>query len=114
MLNGVNQGKVSLERVVQAVCETPARLYGLYPRKGCLLPGADADILLVDMDVKETLSNDAIVSKCGWTPFDGMQVQGKVMMTILRGAIVAENGQPVGEAGYGQFIPRPGAQGGSP
>ncbi|MEJ2102548.1 MAG: amidohydrolase family protein [Desulfobacterales bacterium] len=106
MLNGVNQGKVSLNQVVRALCETPARLYGLYPRKGCLLPGADADILLVDMNVKETLSNDAIVSKCGWTPYDGMDVQGKVVMTILRGAIVAENGQAVGEPGYGQFIPR--------
>ena len=56
----------ALERVVRALCETPARRYGLYSRKGCLLPGADADILLVDMDVRETLSNDAIVSKCGW------------------------------------------------
>jgi allantoinase len=111
MLNGVNQGKVSLERVVQALCETPARLYGLHPRKGCLLPGADADILLVDMAVKETLSNDGVVSKCGWTPYDGMQVQGKVVMTILRGAIVAEDGQSVGEPGYGQFIPRLGAEG---
>jgi dihydroorotase-like cyclic amidohydrolase len=76
------------------------------------LPGADADILLVDMDIKEALSNDAIVSKCGWTPYDGMEVQGKVVKTILRGTIVAENGQPVGEPGYGQFIPRLGAEGG--
>jgi len=112
LLNGVNQGKVSLERVVRAMCETPARLYGLYPRKGCLLPGADADILLVDMNIKETLSNDTVVSKCGWTPYDGMEVQGKVIKTILRGTVVAENGRPVGEPGYGQFIPRLGVEGG--
>ena len=111
MLNGVNKGMVSLERVVQGLCETPARLYGLYPRKGCLLPGSDADILLVDMGVRERLSNEQIVSKCGWTPFDGMEVQGKVAMTLLRGAVVAENGQPVGDPGYGQFIPRLGLEG---
>jgi dihydroorotase-like cyclic amidohydrolase len=103
---------VSLERVVQALCETPARLYGLYPRKGCLLPGSDADILLVDMNLRETLSNGAIISKCGWTPFDGMAVQGKVVKTLLRGAIVAENGQPIGEPGYGQFVSRLGTKGG--
>lgn len=111
MLNGVNQGKVSLERVVQALSETPAKLYGLYPRKGTLLPGADADILLVDMSVREKLSNDTVVSKCRWTPYDGMEVQGKVVMTLVRGTVVAENGRPVGEPGYGQFIPRPGAGG---
>ena len=109
MLNGVNQGKVSLERVVQALSETPAKLYGLYPRKGTLLPGADADILLVDMSAREVLSNDTVVSKCKWTPYDGMEVQGKVVMTLVRGAVVAENGRPVGEPGYGQFIPRLGA-----
>jgi allantoinase len=107
MINGVSEGKVSLERVVQTLCETPARLYGLYPRKGCLLPGSDADILLVDMAVRETLSNHAIVSKCGWTPYDGMAVEGKVVRTILRGKTVAENGKPVGRPGYGRFITRP-------
>ncbi len=112
MLNGVNKGKVSLERVVQALCETPARLYGLYPRKGCLLPGSDADILLVDMNMRETLSNRDVISKCGWTPYEGMEVQGKVIMTLLRGAIVAEKGQPIGEPGYGQFVSRLGTKGG--
>ncbi len=106
MLNGVNQGKVSLGRVVQALCEAPARLYGLYPRKGCLLPGADADILLVDMAARETLSNATVVSKCGWTPYDGMPVQGKVVTTFVRGAVVAQDGKPVGEPGYGQFVGR--------
>ncbi len=111
MLNGVNSGKISLARVVQAMCETPARLYGLYPKKGCLLPGADADILLVDMDAKETLSNDRIQSKCGWTPFDGMEVKGSVVKTLLRGNLVAENGRAVGEPGYGQFVARLAAKG---
>lgn len=106
MLNGVNKAKVSLERVVEALSETPARIYGLYPRKGCLLPGSDADILLIDMKAKDTLSNDQIVSKCGWTPYDGMEVQGKIVMTIVRGKVVAENGKPVAQPGCGQFVPR--------
>jgi dihydroorotase-like cyclic amidohydrolase len=106
MLNGVFNGKVNLERVVQALCETPAKLYGLYPKKGCLQPGSDADILLVDMNARDTLANDSIVSKCGWTPYDSMEVHGKIMKTLLRGKVVAENGKPVGEPGYGRFIPR--------
>ena len=110
MLNGVNQGKVSLEQVVQCLCEKPAKLYGLYPRKGCFLPGSDADILLVDMAARETISNDRIVSKCGWTPYDGMEVTGKIVRTILRGTTVAENGKPMGEPGYGQFVTRQGIQ----
>ncbi len=110
MLNGVNKKMVSLERVVQALCETPAMLYGLYPRKGCLMPGSDADILMVDMDVREKLSNQQIVSKCGWTPYDGMEVQGKVVMTLLRGAVVAENGQATGDPGFGEFVPRLGTK----
>ncbi|MEW6664720.1 MAG: dihydroorotase [Thermodesulfobacteriota bacterium] len=111
MLNGVNEGKVSLERVVQTLCETPARIYDLYPRKGCLLPGSDADILLVDMEGRETLSNDRIVSKCGWTPYDGMEVKGRIVRTILRGKTVAENGIPVGQPGCGQFVTRQGIRG---
>ena len=85
-------------------------LYGLYPRKGCLMPDSDADILLVDMDVREKLSNQQIVSKCGWTPYDGMEVQGKVVMTLLRGAVVAENGQPTGDPGFGEFVQRLGTE----
>ncbi|MFH1489876.1 MAG: amidohydrolase family protein [Pseudomonadota bacterium] len=111
MLNGVHQGWVTPEGIVKAMCETPARLYGLYPKKGCLQPGADADILLVDMGVKERLSNDRIVSKCGWTPFDGMEVRGKVMLSLVRGTVVAENGRPVGAPGYGEFVPRLGTGG---
>ncbi|MBW1976463.1 MAG: dihydroorotase [Deltaproteobacteria bacterium] len=106
MLNGVNKGLVSLERVVKALCEMPARIYGLYPRKGCLLPGSDADVLLIDLKGKDRISNQEIVSKCGWTPYDGMEVQGRIVTTIVRGKVVAENAKPVAERGYGQFIPR--------
>ena len=63
------------------------------------------------MNVTETISNNDVVSKCGWTPYDGMEVQGKVILTILRGTAVAENGKPTGEAGYGRFVPRLGAKG---
>ena len=64
------------------------------------------------MNLRETLSNEDIMSKCGWTPYEGMEVQGKVVKTLLRGAIVAENGKPVGKPGYGQFVSRLGTEGG--
>jgi allantoinase len=107
MLNGVNRGRLSLERAVQALCENPARIYDLYPRKGCLQPGSDADVLLVDMSARESLSNDMIVSKCGWTPYDGMEIQGRIVRTIVRGTTVVENGMPMVEPGYGRFVTRP-------
>ena len=109
MLNLVSQGVLGLADLVRMLCETPARLYGLYPGKGCLLPGSDADMILVDPEKKEIVRNRDIVSKCGWSPFDGMELTGKVVKTLLRGKIVAEAGRPAGEPGDGRFIPRTGS-----
>ncbi len=58
------------------------------------------------MNARETISNERIVSKCGWSPYDGMEVRGKVVQTILRGTVAAEDGRPVGAPGYGQFVSR--------
>ena len=81
------RGRSSLERVVQLVAETPAQLYRLWPRKGNLQPGADADIVLVDMKGKQTLSNDAMLSRSAWTPYDGVKVQGFPVATYVRGQL---------------------------
>lgn len=108
LLNAVNTGRCSLERVVQLVAETPAQLYRLWPRKGNLQPGADADIVLVDMKGKQTLSNDTMLSRSAWTPYDGVKVQGFPVATYVRGQLVASEGKVVAKPGTGRFLPGPG------
>ena len=106
LLDAVAEGKLTLQRLVQTYSETPARLLGLYPRKGALRIGSDADVVLVDTEQEHVLSNDNIVSKAGWTPFDGRRVKGRPVMTMLRGQLVAENGKMVAEPGGGRFTIR--------
>jgi dihydroorotase (multifunctional complex type) len=106
MLNGVNEGRLSLERLVEAVAETPARLHGLYPSKGSLQVGADADLVLVDLKHERVLSDDQVISRAGWTPYAGRRVQGSPVMTFVRGQLVAENGRVVAPPGTGQWVRR--------
>ena len=104
LLNATNEQKITLERVVQAYSETPARLLGLYPRKGTIRLGSDADVVLVDAEKEHVLENEDIVSKAGWTPFAGYRVKGRPVITILRGQVVAEDGKAVAEPGSGRFV----------
>lgn len=106
LLNAVAEGKLALERLVQTYSETPARLLGLYPRKGAIRVGSDADVVLVDTEQEHVLSNENIVSKSGWTPFDGRCVRGRPVMSLLRGQMVAENGKVAVEPGIGRFTSR--------
>ena len=106
LLDAVAEGKLTLQRLVQTYSEAPARLLGLYPRKGALRIGSDADVVLVDTEQEHVLSNDNIVSKAGWTPFDGRRVKGRPVMTMLRGQVVAENGKVAAEPGGGRFVIR--------
>jgi dihydroorotase (multifunctional complex type) len=106
LLDAVAGGRLTLERLVKTYSETPARLLGLYPHKGAICVGSDADVVLVDTEQEHVLSNDRIVSKAGWTPFDGRHVKGRPVMTMLRGRIVAENGEVAVEPGGGRFTTR--------
>jgi dihydroorotase (multifunctional complex type) len=115
LLNAAAEGRLSLERVVELLSETPARLYGLYPRKGSLSVGADADFVLVDLQATRVLDDASVVSKAGWTPYAGRRVVGRPVMTFSRGRRVAESGKPLGEPGHGAFLAGRGARpGGSP
>lgn len=111
LLEGVAAGRLSQERVVELVAETPARLYGLYPRKGSLEVGADADLALVDLAAERTLDDASVVSKAGWTPYAGRKVRGRPVMVFSRGRLIAEQGRPVGEPGWGRFVSRASTRG---
>ncbi len=89
MLEGVHQGKLSLERLVEVSAANPARIFGLYPKKGSLDVGADADVVLVDLDRTVTVSNDIVSTRSGWTVLDGHEIHGWPVATFLRGKQVS-------------------------
>ena len=104
LLDAAARGHLSYEDITRVYSETPARTYGLWPRKGRLAPGGDADIVLVDPAATRTLRNADVLSKAGWTPFDGRTMTGRVVQTYLRGRLIAEEGKPIDER-TGLFTP---------
>jgi dihydroorotase (multifunctional complex type) len=108
LLDAAMRGELSFEDVVRVYAETPARRYGLHPRKGHLGAGADADVVLFDPSGEWTLSDADIVSKAAWTPYAGRQVRGRIVGTWLRGLRVAEEGR-LTEGQQGRFLPGSGA-----
>lgn len=101
---GVAKGRLTLERLVDALCTQPAQIFGLYPRKGVISEGSDADLVIVDLKKEATIAAKKMHYKVGWTPYEGMRIKGAPVMTILRGVLVAKNGNVVGKPGYGQFL----------
>jgi dihydroorotase (multifunctional complex type) len=108
LLDAAARGHLAYEDVARVYSEAPARAYGLWPRKGSLLPGADADLALVDPTAQRTLRDADVLSKAGWTPYAGRGVTGQVVRTYLRGELVAEGGVPL-DARAGSFRPGAGA-----
>ncbi len=92
LLTDVAAGKISYERVADATATRPAKLFGLYPRKGAIRAGADADIVLVDPDRRRTIRDEDVLSKCGWTPYAGREIQGVPLYTFLRGEPILDDG----------------------
>lgn len=105
LLDAAVRGALALEDVVRVYATEPARRYGLAPRKGSLRPGADADLVLVDLEGQRTLADEHIRSKAGWTPYAGRTVRGRVVETYLRGACTGEL--------VGEFLPGPGRPAGA-
>ena len=103
MLNGVNQGKITLNKLSELLSEAPARMFNLYPRKGSLSIGTDADIAIVDLDAEYTFHQEQMHSRTKLSPYDGMRFKGKVTKTLLRGVTTAMDGDIVGSPA-GQFI----------
>lgn len=90
------KGLLSFERLAYLTSEGPARLFGLYPRKGTVMPGSDGDLVIVDPKAELTITEEWLYAKHPITPFLGWKLRGKVVATILRGNIVAEDGKVVG------------------
>lgn len=109
LLDGASRKRLSYERIVEAYSSTPARLAGLYPRKGRIARGSDADIVLVDPDHRWTVRSADILSKAGWSPFEGRTLVGRAVATFLRGQRIADERGSMAAPGIGRWLPGPGA-----
>ena len=96
--------KVPLPRLIQMLSENPARLFGLYPRKGAILPGSDADLVIYDPQPRSVIHHENLHYLAGYSPYEGMQVHGKVRTVLSRGEVVVDGDSFLGKAGRGQFV----------
>ncbi len=103
---GVDRGRIDLPRMVDLLCESPARIFGLAPRKGSITVGADADLVLFDPDVEWKVEAKDMHSLTGYTPYEGWSVRGKVAATMVRGQFVMQEGRLLQSPGYGEYLPR--------
>jgi len=104
MLNEVNKGRLSINDFVRIASETPAKIWSIYPRKGSLLPGADADFTVVDMNKRHKINACESHSKSKTSAYDGMETQGAPAATIVRGKFVMKDGCLTGAKGFGRLV----------
>jgi len=102
----VNAGKTTLEQLVKSCSENPAKLLRVFPRKGSIQVGSDADFTICDMNLKKTITEDKIYSKCGWTGYAGNTYKGFPVMTIVRGSLAMHDGEVLAKPGDGKVILR--------
>jgi dihydropyrimidinase len=103
---GVREGRISLNRFVELTSTSPAKIFGLFPRKGTIAPGSDADIVVFDPNRTITLSAKTLHMKVDYNPYEGRQVTGATDTVLSRGRLVIESGKFVGRAGSGAFLKR--------
>jgi dihydropyrimidinase len=103
---GVRAGRISLNRMVELLCTNPAKLFGLYPRKGTVAVGSDADLVVFDPEKELTISAKTHHSKSDYNLFEGTTVTGTPEIVLLRGQVLVENGELQLEPGVGQFVKR--------
>ena len=103
---GVGGGKITLNRFVEIVSTAPARIFGMYPKKGTIAPGSDADIVIWDPQASHVISAKTHHMRCDYSMFEGFQVQGNAKQVFSRGELIVENGTYIGRRGRGQYLRR--------
>jgi len=101
---GVNGGKITLPRLVQVMSENPAKIFGLYPRKGALAVGSDADLVIFDPQLEHTITGEEQHSNAPYTLYEGWRCLGRPVFSLQRGEVILEEGEVVAEAGRGKFL----------
>ena len=103
---GVMKYKIPLKRFVEVNCTNPAKVMGLYPKKGVLREGSDADIVIIDPDKNVNLTNDMLHQNVDYTPYEGFELEGYPVLTMSRGQVIVKDNKFIGSKGYGKFIKR--------
>ena len=104
MTDGVSKGRISIEQFAKICSENPAKALGMYPQKGVLNPGSDADIIIVDPNEEWEISLDHLKSAADYCCFDGYKAKGKVLKTFVRGEPITENGEQVAGTSHGHYV----------
>lgn len=104
--SGIGNHRLTLNRWVEVCCVNPAKIFGLYPRKGSLMPGADADVVIFDPQRQVTITHDLLHENVDYTPYEDITVHGWPETTISRGEIIVHNGTFLGASGRGRFLKR--------
>ena len=107
---GVRTGKISMNRFVELTSTSPAKIFGMFPKKGTIAPGSDADIVIFDPEKKTTLSAKTHHMKVDYNPYEGRSVTGVTETVLSRGKVIIEGGKFTGKAGAGSFLKRSPAQ----
>ena len=102
---GVRRGRISVEKMCQLLCENPAKLYGVYPNKGVIAEGSDADIVIFDPEKKNVISAKTHAYHTDNNPYEGFEIQGDIDKVFLRGNLAVEDGKVVQEK-LGTYIRR--------
>jgi dihydropyrimidinase len=102
---GVQKGRISLGRLVEVLCENPAKIFGLYPRKGALIPGADADLVILDPEKRQICSAETQHGKSDYCLYEGIETVAAPDFVMQRGKILVENGNLLAKPGDGKYLP---------
>ncbi|PWV47029.1 dihydropyrimidinase [Chitinophaga sp. S165] len=103
---GVNKNRISLNKYVEVACTNPAKIFGMFPRKGTIAVGSDADIIIFDPQQKHTVSAATHHMNVDYSAYEGWELTGKVKTVLLRGKVAIDNNECLVSRGYGQFIKR--------
>lgn len=106
LTEGVKKGRIRLEKVVEVCSYNTARIFGLYPKKGALRVGSDADLVVIDLDRSIRFKPEILPSVGDFSPYEGMDLVGWPTLTMVRGKIIFDDGEIVGKPGIGEYIPR--------
>lgn len=103
---GVLEGRISLQKFVEVTSTNVAKVFGMYPQKGTIAIGSDADLVIFDKDKEVTVTQSMLNENVDYTPYEGFKLKGYPVVTLSRGEVVAESGKYIGKEGRGKFIKR--------
>ena len=103
---GVSKGRIDINKFVEVVSTNPAKLFGIYPQKGCIAAGSDADLVVIDPKIRKRITKGELHENTDYTPFENIEIIGCPVMTISKGEIIVKDNKFIGQKGRGKFLKR--------